>query len=106
MREKLQLCAYIPHSNQVDVYFCGYCNCQFALSHFLIAMMVASLNHFDDIVGDVIAILNHFRMKTCDLNCRRAHKFGFLLDSAFLCEEHRNFLTGCYTQRCLDCGQK
>lgn len=53
--------------------------------------MVASLNHFDDIVDDVIAILNHYHMKKCDLNCQRAHKFGFLLDSAFLCGDTEIF---------------
>lgn len=68
--------------------------------------MVASLNHFDDTVDEVIAILNHFHMKKCDLNCQRAHKIGFLLDSAFLCGDTEIFLTVCYTHRCLDCGKK
>lgn len=46
-------------------------------------MMVAWLIRFDDIANDVIAILNHFHTKKCDLNCQRVHKSEFLLGLAF-----------------------
>lgn len=67
------------------MYFCGCCNCQFVVRPYLIVMMmmVAWLIRFDDIANDVIAILNHFHTKKCDLNCQRVHKSEFLLGLAF-----------------------
>lgn len=109
---------HLPLPNSVDVYFCGCCDCQLAGSLYSIVTMVALPIHFDDTVCDVNVILNHLRMKKCDLNCRRIHKFGSLLGSALfvvvffsffpvdLCEDTKTFLTGYYTHRCLDCGQK
>lgn len=96
---KFQLNIHVPLRNSVDVYFGGCYNCQYDWSPDLIAMMVASLNHFGDKV-DAIAILNHFRMKKCDSNCQWAHKFRFLLGLALLLiffigfvvlRGHRNF---------------